>query len=144
VFNVMDEIQKFNRLVYEYAGELHRPRQVLLVWGTLVFPCVLTAVNYRFTLFKPDGTPLRAVANCSFREAVPDAQRVRAENPSSSDLTHLREVREGDNLPLLTYRIYGNAELYLEVARVNKLINFRRLRVGSRVAFPPVDKESKL
>jgi nucleoid-associated protein YgaU len=53
-------------------------------------------------------------------------------------------VREGDNLPLLTYRIYGNAELYLEVARVNKLINFRRLRVGSRVAFPPVDKESKL
>jgi hypothetical protein len=143
-FNVMDEIQKFNRLVYDYDGEIHRPRQVLLVWGTLVFPCVLTSVNYRFTLFKPDGTPLRAVASCGFREAVPDAQRVRAENPSSSDLTHLREVKEGDSLALLTYRIYGNAELYLEVARVNKLINFRRLRVGSRVAFPPVDKESKL
>jgi hypothetical protein len=142
-FKVMDEIQKFNRLVYKVDGKIHRPRPVLLVWGSLVFPCVLTTANYSFTLFKPDGTPLRAVASCSFRESVPVAQRIRAENRTSPDLTHLREVQEGDSLPLLTDSIYGNAELYLEVARVNKLINFRRLRVGSRVAFPPVDKESK-
>jgi nucleoid-associated protein YgaU len=116
---------------------------VLLVWGSLVFPCVLITANYSFTLFKPDGTPLRAVASCSFRESVPEAERILADNPASPDLTHLREVQEGDSLPLLTDSIYGNAELYLEVARVNKLINFRRLRVGSRVAFPPVDKESK-
>jgi hypothetical protein len=142
-FKVMDEIQKFNRLVYEVDGKIHRPRHVLLVWGSLVFPCVLITANYNFTLFKPDGTPLRAVASCSFRESVPTAQRILAENRTSPDLTHLREVQEGDSLPLLTDSIYGNAELYLEVARVNKLINFRRLRVGSRVAFPPVDKESK-
>jgi len=142
-FNVMEEIWKFDRLVYEYQGELHRPNKLELVWGPLVFPCVLTSVNYRFTLFNPDGTPLRAVASCSFREAVPDTQRMLEENSSSSDLTHLRKVKEGDSLPLLAYDIYGNAALYLEVARVNKLVNFRRLRVGSRVAFPPVDKESK-
>jgi hypothetical protein len=142
-FKVMDEIQKFNRLVYEVDGKIHRPRHVLLVWGSLVFPCVLITANYSFTLFKPDGTPLRAVASCSFRESVPVAQRIRAENRTSPDLTHLREVQEGDSLPLLSHSIYGNAELYLEVARINKLINFRRLRVGSRVAFPPVDKESK-
>ncbi|HEY5603800.1 MAG TPA: LysM peptidoglycan-binding domain-containing protein [Gammaproteobacteria bacterium] len=139
-YNVKDEIEKFNRVVYDYAGEIHRPRQLLLVWGTLVFPCALTSLNYRFTLFKPDGTPLRAIASCSFREAVSDAERERADNSSSPDLTHLRAVREGDSLSLMAYRIYGDAAMYLEVARVNKLVNFRRLRAGSRLAFPPIDK----
>lgn len=140
-YDVMKEIQKFNRLVYDYHGEEHRPRQLLLVWGSLVFPCVLTTISYRFPLFKPDGTPLRAVATCSFREAISDAERVREENPSSPDLTHMREVQEGDTLPLLAHRVYGKAELYLEVAKANKLVNFRRLRAGQRVALPPLDKD---
>ena len=110
----------------------------MLVWGTLVFPCVLSSVEYRYTLFKPDGSPLRAVAACSFCESVPDAERVRLENATSPDLTHLRDVRDGDTLPMLAYDIYGKPELYLEVARANNLVNFRRLRAASRVAFPPV------
>lgn len=141
-FEVLEEISKFNRVVYDYQGESHRPCKVLLVWGTLEFACALTSLNYSFSLFKPDGTPLRAVASCSFREAVTDAQREQEENPSSPDLTHMREIKEGDTLPLLAHRIYGNSELYLEIARVNKLVNFRRLQAGNRVALPPVDKET--
>jgi hypothetical protein len=141
-FVVMDEIKKFNGLVYEVFGKIHRPRQLLLVWGSLVFPCVLTSVDYRFTLFNEDGTPLRAVAKCNFCESVPRAESERRENATSPDLTHLRYVRDGDTLPLLADEIYGNALLYLEVARVNKVINFRRLRSASRLTFPPVDKPS--
>ncbi len=141
---VTEEIDKFNRVVYDFAGEIHRPRQLLLIWGDfLVFPCVLTSVSYRFTLFKPDGTPLRAIAACSFRESLSDAERERRDNPSSPDLTHLRQVKAGDTLPLMSHRLYGKPELYLEVARVNKLVNFRRLRLGTQLAFPPVDKELK-
>jgi hypothetical protein len=140
---VMDEIEKFNRLVHDYVGKHHRPNQLLLVWGSLVFPCVLNTLTYRFTLFKPDGTPLRAVASCSFCEHKPDAQRVRHDNASSPDLTHLRDIREGDTLPALAYDIYGRPELYLEVARANKLVNFRRLRPASRVAFPPLAAQEK-
>jgi hypothetical protein len=137
---VVDEIKKFNTLVYTYAGGQHRPRSLLLVWGTLIFPCVLSSVEYRYTLFKPDGSPLRAVAACSFCESVPDAERVRLENATSPDLTHLRDVRDGDTLPMLAYDIYGKPELYLEVARANNLVNFRRLRAASRVQFPPVKR----
>ncbi len=139
-FVVMDEIKKFDKLVYDYSSKIHRPRQLLLIWGTLVFPCVLTSLDYRYTLFKEDGTPLRAVAACTFCESIPHAERVRRENGSSPDLTHLRDVQEGDTLPFLAHEIYGNAQLYLEVARVNKLVNFRRLRPASRLSFPPLDK----
>ncbi|MES1254883.1 MAG: LysM peptidoglycan-binding domain-containing protein [Acidobacteriota bacterium] len=140
-FVVMDEIKKFNQLVYDYDGKIHRPRLLLLIWGTLIFPCVLSSVEYRFTLFKEDGTPLRAVAKCSFCESIPTAEAELQGNPTSPDLTHLRDVRDGDTLPLLTYDIYGDARLYLEVARVNKLINFRRLRPATRLSFPPLDKQ---
>jgi hypothetical protein len=139
-FVVMDEIKKFNTLVYDYSSDIHRPRALLLVWGSLTFPCVLTSLDYRFTLFAEDGTPLRAVANCVFTESIPGSERVRRDDATSPDLTHLRDVRDGDTLPLLAYDVYANALLYLEVARVNKLINFRRLRPASRLSFPPLDK----
>jgi len=142
-FDVMKELEDFKNLVYAFYGGMHRPRQLLLTWGSLALSCVLTSLNYRFTLFKPDGTPLRAIAACSFCESIPDAERVRKENPNSPDLTHLRDVREGDTLPLLANDIYGTPQLYLEVARANKLINFRRLRAASRLSFPPLDKGVK-
>ncbi|NEQ45475.1 MAG: LysM peptidoglycan-binding domain-containing protein [Leptolyngbya sp. SIOISBB] len=142
-FSVESEINKLNQFLYEYVGEIHRPRKLLLLWGTLSFPCVVTSVNYRFTLFKPDGTPLRAIAACSFTESITDCERQRQENASSPDLTHLREVKTGDTLPLMSYRIYGKTDLYLEVARVNKLVNFRSLRSSTQLTFPPVSKEAK-
>jgi len=140
-FVVTDEIKRFNELVYDFSGKVHRPRPLLLVWGTLVVSCVLSSLNFRYTLFTPDGTPLRAVASCTFCESIPDALRVRKDNSSSPDLTHLRDVRDGDTLPLLAEEIYGDPQLYLEVARVNRLVNFRRLRPASRLSFPPLDKQ---
>ena len=127
-FVVQDEIARFEKVAYDYSSEEHRPRALLLVWGTLVFPCVLESVDYRFTLFAEDGTPLRAVAKCTFCEHVPEAEAEQEKDAKSPDLTHLRDVRDGDTLPLLAYDVYADAQLYLEVARVNKLINFRRLR----------------
>lgn len=139
-FDVMQEIDKFDRVVYAHDGDEHRPKKIQLTWGTLVFPCALTSLNYQFTLFKPDGRPLRAQANCSFQEALSDAQRELIENNSSPDLTHIREVREGDSLPLISHRIYGDPKYYIEVARVNKLVNFRSIRAGSRLRLPPIAK----
>jgi hypothetical protein len=139
-FVVMDEIKKFDKIVYDYSSTDHRPRAVLLVWGSLAFPCVLTSCDYRFTLFAEDGTPLRAVAKCAFCESVPGAEQELKADRKSADLTHARDVRDGDTLPLLANDIYGNPLLYLEVARVNKLISFRRLRPATRLSFPPLDK----
>ena len=57
------------------------------------------------------------------------------------DLTRLRDVRDGDTLPLLVNDIYGKPELYLEVARANRLFNFRKLKAASRLSFPPLANE---
>ena len=138
---VMDEIEKFSHVVYDYSGEIHRPRKLLLVWGVLSFTCALTSVSFEFKLFKPDGTPLRAQATCAFQEALTDCERELAEANSSPDLTHLREVREGDKLPLMSHQVYGDSKYYIAVARHNKIVDFRRLKPGARLAMPRLDSK---
>lgn len=139
-YNIFDEIDAFKDIVLTYAGDIHQPRRVLLVWGTLYFIARLTSLEFNYKLFNPDGTPIRVVATAAFAGTVEDRLRDALNKPSSPDLTHIRKVGEGDTLPLMAYRIYGDASYYLEVARVNKLVNFRNLKPGDEIFFPPINK----
>jgi len=58
----------------------------------------------------------------------------------SPDLTHVRLIKAGDNLPSLCSQIYGDPSYYLAVARANQIDNFRELVPGTNVFFPPLEK----
>lgn len=134
------QVLAFEKVVYGYQGDLHRSRKVRVTWGNgLVFEGVLTSMSYNFKLFKPDGTPLRATANVTFLANIDDELRLTTINQSSSDLTHQRVVYEGDTLPLMTHRVYGDASLYLKVAVFNKIVSFRNLKAGTVLFFPPLN-----
>jgi len=57
---------------------------------------------------------------------------------SSPDLTHVVEVKEGDTLPLLCYRVYKDCSYYPQVAKANNLTDFRHLKPGTKLSFPPL------
>jgi hypothetical protein len=135
---IAGQIDAFKKLVFNYRGNIHSTPYLQLTWGTLVFRCRLSQLDITYTLFKPDGTPLRARANVTFFGYTDEAQLERMANESSPDLTHLVTVKAGDTLPLLCYRIYGSSVYYPQVAAVNELTDFRRLVVGSRLLFPPL------
>lgn len=137
---IIDDIEKFKRVVFDYNGDKHRPNYLVISWGTLLFKGTLTEMNITYKLFKPDGLPLRASVRAKFKGFVEDNLRVARENNSSPDLTHVRMVKEGDNLPLMTYRIYGDPKYYLEVAKANGIANFRKLKAGQIIVFPPIEK----
>ena len=139
-YDVMKEITKFNSVIFTYKGDQHSPQKIQLLWGKLIFDGKLTSLNFNFKLFKSDGTPLRAVATAAFLGAITDKLRVEKQKDNSPDLTHIRQVMEGDTLPLMTYKIYGDTSYYLEVARVNNITNFRNLKVGDKIKFPPIAK----
>ena len=139
---VADDVDLFKRVVFDYNGNEHRPNYLIFSWGALLFKGVLTQMDITFKLFKADGTPLRATATAKFKGFIEDNLRVAIENNSSPDLTHIRVVQEGDTLPLMAHRIYGDPKYYLEVAKVNKLTSFRNLKVGQRIFFPPIEKVS--
>lgn len=137
---IKTDVDKFQRIVSGYDGESHSPHFLQVIWGVLLFKCVLTNLTITYTLFRPDGSPVRATAKAKFQGLIEDNLRLAEENNTSPDLTHIRTVKEGDTLPLMCQKIYGDKKHYLEVARYNKLINFRNLKTGERIEFPPLQK----
>ena len=134
------DIKQLLDLAYSVNGDIHRPNYLSIEWGTLLFHCVLAELNIEYKLFAPDARPLRAIAKAKFKNFVDPEKTVGAIKPSSPDLTHVRIVEEGDTLPLMTKRIYGDSKYYLEVARINKLTTFRKLKAGQQLFFPPIQK----
>ena len=138
--DVQEKVEKF-QTVTGYNGEIHRPNYLKVVWGTLqVKRCVLKSASIAYKLFKPDGIPLRAVVTAAFTDSADDQTRVALAQDESADLTHLRVVKAGDTLPLLCDRVYGDPFMYLQVAEANGIDDFRALKPGMRIFFPPVEK----
>lgn len=135
---VFEKVRKFLSVVYEYNGEEHKPNNVRIAWGRLLFKCLLKSVSIDYRLFRADGTPLRAVASASFQGSVEDRLRVAMDASASPDITHTRVVREGETLQQLVTAIYGTPDPYLKVARANGLVNFRQLKAGTVLQFPPL------
>jgi len=139
---IIDDIEKFKKVILDYNGDEHKPNYLIISWGTLLFKGAMTEMNVEFKLFKPDGTPIRAIAKGKFQGFVEDNLRAAKENNKSPDLTHYRTVTEGDTLPLMSFKIYGDSKYYLEVARINNIVNFRKLKTGQKLFFPPLQKQS--
>jgi hypothetical protein len=140
---VMEQIKKFTSVVYNINEPTHRPRRVRISWGPQVYDGVLTSMSLNYKLFSADGEPLRVEARVSFESALLDILRISENKTSSPDLTHKRTVLAGDTLPLMTNNIYGTTDYYIEVAKSNRLFNFRKLKAGSPIFFPPAKKTAK-
>ena len=138
VQNLAYEIKRFKSIVYAYNGDVHSPNYIKLVWAGPPFLCRLTSLNIEYLLFKPNGMPLRAKLDVSFEEFLSPAAIAAQAKKNSPDMTHVRTVKASDTLPLMCFRIYGDSNYYIQVARFNDLANFRNLAVGSTLQFPPV------
>ncbi|NET31548.1 MAG: LysM peptidoglycan-binding domain-containing protein [Cyanothece sp. SIO1E1] len=146
--DVTGQVEELLKLTYVMNSETHKPNFLRLLWGNASFgdqnsfDCILEDLNIDYTLFAPDGKPLRAKLKATFLSYVEPKRRVREEGKQSPDVTHVRTVKAGETLPLMAYRIYGDHSYYLQVAKANGLVNFRRLRTNTTLQFPPIDKTS--
>lgn len=134
---VKDQIQGLRDIV-AYSGDEHQPPVTKVLWGTLIFFGCLTSMSVDYTLFKPSGEPLRAKVTVAFKEFMSQEEESLRADRKSADLTHVVEVRAGDTLPLLCERMYKDSGYYTQVARLNNINNFRDIKPGTRLFFPPL------
>ncbi|OEU80036.1 MAG: peptidoglycan-binding protein [Desulfobacterales bacterium C00003060] len=134
---VKDQIRKLKD-IFAYSGEELRPLVTKVLWGTTIFFGCLTSMSVDYTLFKPSGEPLRAKVTLAFTEFMSQKEESLRANRKSADLTHVVEVRAGDTLPLMCKRIYKDSGYYTQVARLNNITNFRDIKPGTRLFFPPL------
>lgn len=134
-----DEINALEKIIYTYNGTIHRPNFVKIQWGqSIVFKGVLKSMDTTYTLFKPDGSPLRAKLSLGFTEYISPESVEELDDKKSPDITHLISVVEGNTLPQLCQKTWNDDSYYIQVARYNGLNKFRNLKGGEKLIFPPI------
>jgi hypothetical protein len=104
------------------------------------FTGVVERVRQRFTLFSPDGVPLRARVNLTIREYRPLEQQLREMRLSSPDLSHSHAVRRGETLAAISHRYYRDPAEWRRIAAANGIDDPRYPRAGSFLAVPPIER----
>ena len=135
---VTEQVALFRAVTSDMNGLIHRPPYLLVQYGTFATYCVINNSTITYTLFDNIGVPIRAKISASFTERKLGALSEIMGMFSSPDLTHEVIVKRYDLLPLLTHQVYNNQQYYLQVARINRLKNFRNLNAGDKLIFPPL------
>jgi len=139
---VKKRIKELRKVASDINGTIHRPNYLAVLWGTFYIKCILTSLNITYNLFDRDGSPLRAKVNCGFLERQEPGAGGRETMMESPDLTKYKSVIQGDILPLISKNNYDESYYYLQIARANKLKNFRNLLPGTILILPPMaDKD---
>ncbi len=141
VDDVSKTVEDLKTLCLKTNGNIHKPNYLKVRWGKyFYFECILDTISFSYEMFKADGTPLRVKVNADFEGYVdPETKAMRA-NTNSPDLTHVKTVVLGDDLPKLCSAVYGDPRYYVQVARVNGLRSVRDLSPGMQLVFPPFNK----
>ena len=141
--NMKTEMGKLESIVFTYNGKIHRPNYVKIQWGKdFIFKGVLISFDTSYTLFKPDGSPLRAKVSLGFTQYLSPKTVEKVDKKESPDVSHLVDVVEGMTLPQLCRQVWHDENYYIQVAKYNGLNKFRNLKGGQQLLFPPIIQPS--
>ena len=113
------------------------PPEVAFEWGVFKFAAVITNMSQKFTLFKIDGTPVRAKVDITFTQHK-DEEDYTNQNPTSGGgpSERVRTVIAGDRLDLIAYKAYGDSTKWRIIAERNDIDNPFALRPGTQISIP--------
>ena len=120
------------------------PPILAFTWGrNSFFDAYLQNVSAQYTMFKPDGTPLRATVDVTLVE-VPSEPA--GQNPTSGALAGYRTtiVADGDSLHSIAYREYGNPTLWRGLAAANAIDDPLAVASGATLLIPPREHAAEL
>ena len=103
-----------------------RPPMIEFGWGSMsTFKAVATSLSVSYTLFKPNGTPVRAQAKIALLQVEKatgqSGGKTKRQNPTTTGLAGVRShiVRDGDSLQSIAYAAYGDPTQWRSIAHAN-------------------------
>lgn len=156
VESVAEKTDKFYQLI-KIDRKTHAPPVLRFTWGAKSnfpgahltgrwysqrrsngFTCIVESVRQRFTLFSPEGVPLRATLTVTLKEYKTLQQQVKELGLESPDRTHSHILRTGDTLSALAAEYYDDPRQWRAIAQHNGLIDPLDLRPGDILEIPPL------
>lgn len=119
-------------------GKKKEPPEVAFEWGVFKFVAYITAMTQQFTLFKEDGTPVRAKVDITFTQYT-DVEDYPGQNPTSGGgpIEQVWRVVAGDRLDTIAAKIYQDASKWRLIAEYNRIVDPLALRPGQTLSIPP-------
>ena len=115
-----------------------RPPTIEFGWGsTTTFQAVCDSLSVQFTMFRPNGTPVRAKAKVSLLQAEPTVGKG-PQNPTTRGTAGLSThvVRDGDSLQSVAHQAYGDPTLWRRIAEANGIDDPMSLPRGTVLSIP--------
>lgn len=137
--DVREETNKIVTLTRIERGE-EQPRVCEVSWGQapvdsdFPFIGVITSLTQKFTLFKPDGRPVRATLSITLKEFLDPELDQRKTDP---ELT-TRVIRQADTLSKIAAEMYSDPTKWRVIADANRLSDPRNLNafIGKPLTIP--------
>jgi hypothetical protein len=152
--SVTEKTDQFYALV-KIEKETHAPPICLFSWGGACFPgkhnerggdellrfafkCVVESVRQRFTLFNPDGVPLRATLTVSLKEYKTLAEQIQEIDPHSADRDRAHVVRQHETLSAIAAELYDDPTQWRWIAEANDVEDPLELMPGAVLTVPRI------
>lgn len=128
-----------------FNKEKHRPPKVTLSWGKdapggafaeFPFTGVLESLKQQFSLFLPDGTPVRAKLSVAFIQFTLTAEELKKNEGHSADKTKTYRVKQGDTVSGIAGLFYKDPSQWRHIAIANEIEDPRRLAAGQVLTIP--------
>ena len=129
------------------AGARAAPPYITFRWGAVdTFKAVCTSLTCTYQLFEPNGDPIRADIKLDLKQAEPaSTASANSANLGTNPTTRsagdagVHLVKDGDSLPSIAYRAYGDATRWRRIAEANDIDDPLRLRRGTPLTVPRLD-----
>ena len=140
VVNKVRTLMEVNPGLTGHSSVKGRPPFVEFQWGQVwSFKAVITSVTERYTLFRDDGTPVRATVDLNLLQGELKDEK-RPQNPTTVGRAGYKQwiVSEGDTIDWIAFTEYGDASKWRYIADINKLDEPDRLKPGRALAIAPL------
>jgi hypothetical protein len=133
-----DSIKKLKKVTIDPLRSTHMPPYVHLIWGDISLKGFVRDLGIDYTYFNSKGKAVRADISISIEEFID--QNVIETKFQSPDITRIPTIKVGDTIPALCKEFYNDKKYFLKIAEINNLPSFRRLKLGEKLLFPPLEK----
>lgn len=136
--SVKNQIDSINIECYTPNDAEHKPKDAHITFGAFDFMCRLESLTYELQLFDKESICIRAKASFQFCAYAKDLHEVSLNKFNSPDMSHIVTIQVGDAITNFSHEIYADFRHYPQLAKVNNLTNFRKLRIGTSFIVPPL------
>lgn len=137
--DILDKMMQIDESLRSGKSDRGRPPYCRFRWGKFFScVCVIQRLKIDYTLFLPDGTPVRATADLTLQQPHDENERG-PQNPTSAALPGNRVwvVKPGETLDWIAYKTLGSSFRWRVIAQTNNLLDPLALTPGQRLTIPP-------